>query len=100
METGVDVHYVANRHKAYDESLPWDHIDCGVTKAFLRNEDKKARAVRFTPDCHTNPCSFCQACDRAYTESAKGRKRIEELAKEGKTLLLTRTDREQMGLQV
>lgn len=99
-ESGVDVHYFANRHKAYDETLPWDHIDCGVTKAFLRAEDKKARAVRFTPDCHTNPCSFCQACDRAYTESAKGRKRIEELAKEGRTLLLTRTDREQLGLQV
>ena len=41
-----------------------------------------------------------QACDRAYTESAKGRKRIEELAKEGKTLLLTRAYREQMALQV
>ncbi|MCS6776678.1 MAG: TIGR03960 family B12-binding radical SAM protein [Chloroherpetonaceae bacterium] len=99
-ETGVDTRFFANRHKSYEEPLPWDHIDCGVTKAFLRAEDKKARAGRFTPDCHTNPCSFCQACDRAYLESAKGRQRIEELAREGKTLVLTRADRERLGIQI
>jgi radical SAM family uncharacterized protein len=99
-DCGVDPRYFANRFKAYDEPMPWDHIDCGVTKAFLRNEDKKARQARFTPDCHTETCSFCQSCDRAYTDSAKGRKRIAELAAQGKTLTLTRADREHLGLQI
>jgi len=72
-DTGVDPAFFANRFKAYDEPLPWDHIDCGVTKGYLRAEDKKARVAKITADCHTDPCTFCNACDRAYTESAKGR---------------------------
>jgi len=78
-DTGVDVRYFANRHKAYDEPLPWDHIDCGVTKGYLRAEDVRARKVQMTHDCHTDPCTFCMACDRAYTESAKGRKNPDAL---------------------
>jgi radical SAM family uncharacterized protein len=78
-ETGIDVGYFANRHKAYDEPLPWDHIDCGVTKGYLRAEDVRARKVQMTHDCHTDPCTFCMACDRAYTESAKGRKNPDAL---------------------
>jgi radical SAM family uncharacterized protein len=73
-DTGVDVRYFANRHKSYEEILPWDHIDCGVAKGYLRAEDKRARQVRLTPDCHEEPCTFCMACDRAYTESAKGKR--------------------------
>ena len=99
-EAGVDPRFFANRPKAYDELLPWDHIDCGVAKAYLRAEDKRARAARLTADCHTEPCTFCQSCDRAYLESAKGRKRIETLAAKGLTLNLTQTDRERLGLQV
>ncbi len=86
-DTGVDVRFFANRHKAYDEPLPWDHIDCGVVKAYLRAEDKRARQARLTDDCHTDPCTFCMACDRAYTESAKGKKAAESLAARGATLL-------------
>ena len=28
-DTGIDVRYFANRHKAYDEPLPWDHSHPG-----------------------------------------------------------------------
>lgn len=86
--TGVDRAYFANRQKDYSETLPWDHIDCGVTKAYLRAEDKKARQAKQTPDCHIEPCTFCNACDRAYLESAKGvRSPAEVLAEKGVTLL-------------
>lgn len=71
--TGIHPGYFANRPKSYDETLPWDHIECGVTKAYLRAEDKKARQAKLTADCHTQPCTFCNACDRAYTASGKGR---------------------------
>ena len=90
VDTGVDVNFIANRHKSYEEPLPWDHIDCGVAKGYLRAEDKRSRQVRFTADCHTEPCTFCMACDRAYTESAKGKKaaaQAEALAAKGATLL-------------
>ena len=97
---GVDPRFFANRLKAYDEPLAWDHIDCGVMKTYLRAEDKRARIAKATADCHTDECTFCHSCDRAYTESSKGRKRIDELAAQGLTLQLNAEDRIAMNLQV
>ncbi len=71
---GIDPAYFANRYKDYAETLPWDHIDCGVSKAYLRAEDKRSRFGTQTADCHTDSCTFCDACDRSYTESRKGSK--------------------------
>ena len=73
-ETGVSPEFYANRQKVYDEPLAWDHISCGVTKSYLKAEDKRARRSQFTMDCHTDPCTFCSACDRSYTESSRGRR--------------------------
>jgi len=58
-ETGIDPVAIANRVRALDEALPWDHIDIGVSKKFLQREHKKALEVRGTPDCHVAPCSAC-----------------------------------------
>jgi radical SAM family uncharacterized protein len=71
VDSNIDVAFFANRFKAYDEPLPWDHIDCGVTKGYLRAEDKRSKLGTQTADCHTDPCTFCNACDRAYSESGK-----------------------------
>ncbi len=73
-ETGVAPEFYANRHKDYEEPLAWDHISCGVTKSYLKAEDKRARRAQFTKDCHTDPCTFCSACDRSYTESSRGKR--------------------------
>ncbi|MBI4573375.1 MAG: TIGR03960 family B12-binding radical SAM protein [candidate division NC10 bacterium] len=58
-DAGVDPHAIANRPRTLDEPLPWDHIDCGVSKQFLQREHKKALQVKGTPDCHVGPCSNC-----------------------------------------
>lgn len=64
VKEGIDSHWYANRERAYDEGLPWDHIDCGVTKRFLQVEDKKARkpVPRIVEDCKTSQCFGCAAC--------------------------------------
>jgi radical SAM family uncharacterized protein len=64
VEEGVDSHWYANRERPYDEALPWDHIDCGVTKRFLMVEDRKARKPipRIVEDCKTEQCYGCAAC--------------------------------------
>jgi radical SAM superfamily enzyme YgiQ (UPF0313 family) len=63
-QSGVDPWFYANREREYDEPLPWDHIDCGVTKRFLMVEDKKARkpVPRIVEDCKTEKCFGCAAC--------------------------------------
>lgn len=57
-ETGIDPAFYAYRRRGKDEILPWDHIDCGVTKEFLWREKEKAEEARTTKDCR-NGCNGC-----------------------------------------
>jgi radical SAM family uncharacterized protein len=63
-ECGIDPSFYANRKRDYDEVLPWDHIDIGVTKEFLVNESQKAYREELTPNCTVN----CSACGAAVFE--------------------------------
>lgn len=56
----IDPAFYANRRKGFEEILPWDHIDCGVTKDFLRQEYQNALLGQETPDCkQTKRCNQC-----------------------------------------
>ena len=59
-ECGIDPHFYANRRMSYEEILPWDVIDIGVTKSFLVRENKKAYESKTTPNCKEQ-CSGCGA---------------------------------------
>ena len=48
------------RERQYDEVLPWDHIDIGVTKAFFMRENEKAKKAEPTPNCREK-CAGCGA---------------------------------------
>mmetsp|Transcript_35060 Transcript_35060/g.139227 ORF Transcript_35060/g.139227 Transcript_35060/m.139227 type:complete len:873 (+) Transcript_35060:717-3335(+) len=48
-----------------DRPLPWDHIDGGVDKGWLRDELMKALAATLTPDCSFDDCSSCGVCGDA-----------------------------------
>ena len=58
--TGVDPAFYTTRGFGLDEVLPWDMIDCGVTKAFLLREREKAYQGKTTPSCAEH-CSGCGA---------------------------------------
>ncbi|MBQ7828550.1 MAG: TIGR03960 family B12-binding radical SAM protein, partial [Clostridia bacterium] len=55
-ECGLDPAFYANRTIPDEEILPWDVIDCGVTKEFLLRERHKAAEAIPTPGCHEH-CS-------------------------------------------
>ncbi len=57
---GIDPSFYANRRMEYDEILPWDVIDIGVSKKFLISESKKAYESSTTPNCKEK-CSGCGA---------------------------------------
>lgn len=57
-ETGISVDFYAHRERSFDELLPWDHIDCGVTKEFLIREYQDALEGKVTHDCRDG----CVAC--------------------------------------
>lgn len=58
--SGIDPNYYTTRGFGLDEVLPWDMIDCGVTKAFLLREREKAYEGQTTPSCAEH-CSGCGA---------------------------------------
>ena len=57
---GIDTDFYTTRGFGLDEVLPWDIIDIGVTKAFLRRERDKAYEAKTTPSC-AEQCSGCGA---------------------------------------
>jgi radical SAM family uncharacterized protein len=59
-EAGIDPSFYANRRRSRDEVLPWDVIDCGVTKEFLWRERERAYAGRTTKPC-LETCNACGA---------------------------------------
>ncbi len=65
-QAGLDPHFYANRRRAEDEVLPWDHIDAGVTKEFLLREKHRAERGETTPDCRGG----CQGCGLRRYEGA------------------------------
>ena len=71
--TGVDPAHYTTRGYSTDEILPWDIIDCGVTKAYLLRERDRAYKGVTTPSCaeHCNGCGannlgaktrWCKTC--------------------------------------
>ncbi|WP_105617966.1 TIGR03960 family B12-binding radical SAM protein [Vallitalea okinawensis] len=57
-ECNIDGDFYHTRERSYDEILPWDFINIGVTKAFLWKEFEKAINEEVTPNCREK-CSNC-----------------------------------------
>lgn len=58
--TGITPDFYAHRQRELDEILPWEFIDVGVTKNFLKLEWKQSQEVKLTPNCKER-CSRCGA---------------------------------------
>lgn len=57
-ECNVDGDFYAYRQREYDEILPWDFVDTGVSKEFLMRENERAKNAEVTPDCRQG-CKNC-----------------------------------------
>ncbi len=58
-ECGIDPDFYL-RARGMEEVLPWDHIDVGVKKSFLKREYEKAMNEETTPNCREK-CAGCGA---------------------------------------
>lgn len=59
-ENGIDPFFYTARKRSFDEVLPWDHMDYGVTKKFLIRENEKAHRGETTASCREK-CAGCGA---------------------------------------
>lgn len=57
-ECGLSVDFYSSRERDTEEILPWDFIDCGVTKEFLKREWLKAQKEQISENCKLK----CQGC--------------------------------------
>jgi len=47
---------------AIDVPLPWDHIDTGISKEWLKEDLQRALEALTLPDCSFDGCSHCGVC--------------------------------------
>jgi len=50
------------RSRSLDEVLPWEHIQSGISKSYLKKEWQRALEGKVTPDCREK-CLECGVCD-------------------------------------
>jgi radical SAM family uncharacterized protein/radical SAM-linked protein len=60
------------RRRELDEVLPWDHLDCGVSRAFLLKERELALREAATADCRFGECGACGVCDSVVSNRLFG----------------------------
>lgn len=57
-ECGIDGDFYSYRERSYEELLPWDFIDIGVTKEYMIKENENAKKEALTHDCREG-CTNC-----------------------------------------
>jgi radical SAM-linked protein len=57
------------REREINEKLPWDNIDCGVSREFLLEEKQKSTDKTATADCRLDDCQNCGVCDFSTTKN-------------------------------
>lgn len=62
-EAGVHPGWYAYRRIPLEETLPWDHVDCGMKKEWFLKDYAWAFRGKYIPDCATGRCYDCGICD-------------------------------------
>ncbi|MFH1350942.1 MAG: TIGR03960 family B12-binding radical SAM protein [Pseudomonadota bacterium] len=60
--SGLEPEFYLHRPRSMEEVLPWDHIQSGITKGYLKKEWTRALEQKKTPDCRKK-CLECGVCD-------------------------------------
>jgi radical SAM superfamily enzyme YgiQ (UPF0313 family) len=70
-ETQIDLYFHTSRRRAYDEVLPWDIVDSGISREFMQQEDERAHEARSTAPCPSvNQCTRCGVCPTTWLAEA------------------------------
>lgn len=59
-ECGIDPYFYTSRERSFEEILPWDHLDYGISKNFFKKENEKAHESVTTMNCRQK-CNGCGA---------------------------------------
>ncbi len=59
----INPDFYVYRERARDELFPWEFIDNGIEKSFLRQEYERALQGKTSPPCPMESCHICGVCD-------------------------------------
>ena len=63
-EAGVDPDFYNHRLRGETERFPWEHLQPGVSRAFLAREYARAKEQMLTKDCRQGKCNGCGVCQK------------------------------------
>jgi radical SAM superfamily enzyme YgiQ (UPF0313 family) len=70
-ETGLDPAFYTSRSRSYDERLPWEIVDAGLSRDFLQREHERAQIAKSTAPCPSvNECTRCGVCPTTWLAAA------------------------------
>lgn len=55
-----------DRSNSLDAPLPWDHLDTGISKTWLKEDLARALEAATVPDCSFEGCSHCGVCGQEF----------------------------------
>jgi radical SAM family uncharacterized protein len=58
----VNPDFYVLRERSLDEWFPWDFIDHGINKSFLKQEYQRALQGKTSPPCSMESCTICGVC--------------------------------------
>ena len=70
-ESGVDAHFYTSRDRSYDEVLPWEVVDSGLSREFMQREHERAHIARSSAPCPSvDSCTRCGVCPTTWLANA------------------------------
>ena len=64
-ESPLNPAFYVHRERSLQELFPWDFIDHGLNKSFLKTEYKKALKGKPSPPCPMESCDICGVCKKS-----------------------------------
>lgn len=59
----VDPDSIISVEREFDQILPWDFIDSGISRVYLQKEYQKGLDMKISPECLPDSCRLCGICD-------------------------------------
>ncbi len=88
-ETGIDPAFYTSRQRSYDEYLPWEIIDAGLSREFMQKEHERAHVARSTAPCPSvDECTRCGVCPTTWLGHADGLVQLQNVSAEARSIVV------------
>src|ERR1051326_5385899 len=90
-ETQIDPAFHISRRRGYEEILPWEIVDSGLSREFMQREHERSHVAQSTAPCPSvNQCTRCGVCPTTWLgEASPALVQLQTLPSSQSSLLIT-----------